>query len=143
MRLAISLCIAAAICAPRIASADEPVEGDGYCDFVEGVASAIADLKYSPQLFTEFGYIEQAFTASASTNVQTGGLRLLGGIRYQLTGPWEGSVTKDRAHADCRRHKALEQIRGETEYSALDARVKVLDPAIAEADKLMATVDAD
>lgn len=142
MRLAISVSIAAAICAPRIASADEPVEGDGYCDYVEGVASAVADLKYMPVIFGEFGYIEQSATSTSTTTVNSS-LRALGGIRYQLTGPWEGSVTKDRAHADCRRHKALEQIRGETEYAALDAKVKVLDPAIAEADKLMQTVDAD
>jgi len=145
MRAAISMTTVAAIAAvtiPRPASADEPVTGDGYCDYVEGVASAQRALKVAPQVFTELGYIEQS-VASTNPDVQGNGLRLLAGLKYQVTGLYEGSVLQDRASADCRRHQALEQVRGETQYRALDARVQVLDAAIAEADKLLATLTAD
>jgi hypothetical protein len=143
MRLAISLAAAAALAASaRLAAADDQLPGDGYCDYVEGVAEAQRALKVAPQVFTEVGYIEQS-VASTNPDVQGSGLRLLAGLKYQLTGLYEGSVTKDRAKADCRRHQALAQVRGETQYRALDARVKVLDAALAETDKLLATVAAD
>jgi hypothetical protein len=143
MRLAISLAAAATLAGPlRLASADDQISGDGYCDYVEGVAAAQRALKVAPQVFTEIGYIEQS-VASTNPDVQGSGLRLLAGLKYQLTGLYEGSVTQDRAKADCRRHQALAQVRGETQYRALDARVKVLDAALAETDKLLATVAAD
>jgi hypothetical protein len=143
MRAAISLAALAVVSAtPRLAAAEDTISGDGYCDYVEGVAAAQGALKLAPQVFTEFGYIEQSI-ASTNPDVQGNGLRLLAGLKYQLTGIYEGSVIKDRASADCRRHQALEQVRGETQYRALDARVHVLDAAIAETDKLLATVTAD
>jgi hypothetical protein len=134
--------LAAVLAIPRLAAAEEPTSGDGYCDHVKGVAAAQRALKVAPQVFTELGYIEPSIT-STNPDVQGNGLRLLAGLRYQLTGLYEGSVIEDRAEADCRRHQALEQVRGETQYQALDARVKVLDAALAEADQLLAAVAAD
>lgn len=93
-------------------------------------------------MFTELGYIEPSIT-STNPGVQGNGLRLVAGLKYQLTGLYEGSVIQDRATADCRRHQALDQVRGETRYRALDARVKVLDAAITEADQLLQAVTAD
>jgi len=116
MRLASLLAAAAAVAAgPGRATADDLVSGDGYCDYVEGVAAAQSALKFAPQVFTEVGYIEQA-VASTNPDIQSSGLRLLAGVKYQLTGLYEGSVIQGRARADCRRHRALEQVRGETQY---------------------------
>jgi hypothetical protein len=146
MRIAISLTSLAALAAvfipPQLATAEDSISGDGYCDYVEGVAAAQSALKLAPQAFTELGYIEQS-VVSTNPDIQSNGLRLVAGLKYQLTGLYEGSVIKDRASADCRRHQALEQVRGETLYRALDARVKVLDAALVETDKLLQTVAAD
>jgi len=133
--------LAAASACPGLATADS-ISGDGYCDYVEGVASAQSALKFAPQVFSEFGYIEQSI-ASTNPDLQGNGLRLVAGLKYQLTGLYEGPVIQDHARADCRRHQALEQVRGETLYRALDARMKVLDAALVEADKLLAAVNAD
>jgi hypothetical protein len=114
---------------------------DGYCDYVEGVATATAATQFAPQVIGVFGYVEQA--PSQVTPSQSSTLRFIGGVNYRLTGIYEGYATKDRAHADCRRHNALEQVRGETEARALTAKAQVLDHSLAEADKLMAQVEAD
>jgi hypothetical protein len=114
---------------------------DGYCDYVEGVAQATSATQFAPQIIGLFGYVEQAPSQVAPSQSST--LRFIGGVNYRLTGIYEGFATKDRAHADCRRHSALEQVRGETESRALSAKVKVLDGAIAEADKVMKQTEAD
>jgi hypothetical protein len=114
---------------------------DGYCDYVEGVAQATSATQFAPQIIGLFGYVEQS--PSQVTPSQSSTLRFIGGFNYRLTGIYEGFATKDRAHADCRRHTALEQVRGETESRALSAKVKVLDEAIAEADKVMKQTEAD
>ncbi len=115
---------------------------DGYCDFVEGVAAAESAVLLSPEIFGEIGRIEQA-SSSAQIDVNPGNTRFIGGVRYRLSGLYEGAATKGRAHAECRRHTALEQIRGETLYRALDARAKIIDGALGEAEKLLAQVTAD
>ncbi|MEO8844899.1 MAG: hypothetical protein ABI591_00250 [Kofleriaceae bacterium] len=114
---------------------------DGYCDYVEGVAQATSATQFAPQILGVFGYVEQA--PSQVTPSQSSTLRFIGGVNYRLTGIYEGFATKDHAHADCRRHSALEQVRGETESRALSAKVKVLDDAITEADKVMKQTEAD
>jgi hypothetical protein len=115
---------------------------DGYCDFVEGVASAESAVMFAPEVFGQFGKIEQAST-SVQPAVDPGSTRFIGGVRWRLTGLYEGAATRARAKADCRRHTALEQIRGETLYRALEARVKVIDGALPEAEKLLGQVGAD
>jgi len=114
---------------------------DGYCDYVEGVAAATSATQFAPQIIGLFGYVEQSPSQVAPSQSST--LRFIGGLNYRLTGIYEGFATKDRAHADCRRHTALEQVRGETESRALSAKVKVLDGAIAEADKVMEQTETD
>src|SRR5439155_18732983 len=107
---------------------------------VEGVASAEAALLTAPTAFGDVGRIEQTST----TNVNdVGSIRLIAGLRYNFIGLVEGGATKDKAHADCRRHQALEQIRGQTQYRALAAKVKLVDESLPEADKILATVTAD
>jgi hypothetical protein len=115
---------------------------DGYCDFVEGAAGATAATLQSPELFGQFGYIEQP-TFAETPGADTSNLRLIGGVRYSLTNIFVGSATKRRASADCRRHKAIATVRGGSEATATLARLKVLDEAQVEADRILAQVTAD
>ncbi|MBX3159000.1 MAG: hypothetical protein KF773_23740 [Deltaproteobacteria bacterium] len=123
------------------ARAETNVSGDGFCDFVVGRASADAALMYAPQVFAEIGRLEQP--SNSINPVEVGEFRFIGGVRYRLTGILEGNATKERAFAECRRHQALEQIRGQTLYRALDAKAKLLDGALPEAEKILAQVNAD
>lgn len=121
-------------------AAAEP-EGDGYCDFVEGTAAARSVLDLSPELFTNVGYIEQSDTSlPPSQDVVP---RVIGGVRYRLSGIYQGVVARDHAHADCRRHEALSQVRDATRFHALEARANVLDAALGETAKLLAQDDED
>src|SRR4051794_40861680 len=115
---------------------------DGYCDYVEGVAKSQSAINFSPELIGSFGYVEQP-PDSVNPDATTKGLRLIAGVRYKVSGIYEGIAVQDRAKADCRRHRAFEQVRGETASRAIAARLKVLDDAIAEAEKMLATDDAD
>lgn len=109
---------------------------DGYCDYVEGAAAADAATLFMPQLFAQFGYVEQPsseFTPSAdSTN-----LRVLGGIRYSVTDIYAGLATKSHARADCERHRALTGLRDTTTARALAARIQVYEDAQAEASRIL------
>lgn len=115
---------------------------DGYCDYVEGSASADAATLQAPQLFGQFGYIEQPQFAETPTT-GTSNLRLLGGVRYSITNILAGSATKSRAKADCRRHKASTMMRNATTMYAVAARVKVLEAAQPEAEKMLAEINAE
>jgi len=116
--------------------------GDGYCDFVQGVAAANSAVLFAPTLYTQFGLVEQSAGAVAP-DVNSGGLRLIAGMRVSLDGIYKGLATRDRARADCRRHTALEQVRGETTYQALDARATVLDQALVESEKILKQTASD
>ncbi|CAN5921481.1 hypothetical protein BH11MYX3_BH11MYX3_09150 [soil metagenome] len=139
-----AVAITLVLVASRIASAEGEADptNDGYCDYVQGVASAQSAVLFAPTVFGQFGLIEQA-AGAANPDVQSGGLRLITGIRVSLDGIYKGLTTRDRARADCTRHKALEQVRGETAYQALDARAQVLDGALKETDKILAQTKDD
>ena len=135
---AIALSAAAAvIAAPARAHAD-----DGYCDYVQGVASAESAISLSPEVFVQYGRVDQAESSSSPT-ADPGSLRLIAGLRYRLTGIYEGLALRGRAAADCRRHQAFEAVRGEPLHRALEARAKVLDDALPEAEKLLAQATSD
>ena len=136
--LAASLALALSIlAAPAPARAD-----DGYCDFVEGVAAAESAVAISPEVFLQYGKIEQA-SSSVQPTADPGGLRFIGGLRWRLSGIYEGLAQRARAKADCRRHRAFDQVRSETLYRALEARAKVLEAALPEAEKMLAQATAD
>ena len=135
MRVAAALLLAAA--AP--AAAD-----DGYCDYVEGTASAESATLFAPEVFGQVGYIElNSVSMAGSPDVETDGTRFVGGVRWRLTGIMEGSATKSRAAADCARHRAFDQVRADTLRAALDARAKVYEAALPEAEKILAATNAD
>ena len=121
---------------PRSAVPDGRGDGDGYCDYVRGAASARAAVLIAPTVFGQFGLVEQT-TNAVTPETSAGGLRLIAGVRVNLDGIYKGLATRDRALADCHRHTALERVRGETAYQALDARARVLDGALAETDKIL------
>lgn len=124
------------VLAVGVAHAEPEGTGDGYCDYVQGVADANSAVLFAPTLYGQFGLVEQSAGAVAP-DVNSGGLRLILGARISVDGIYKGLQTRDRARADCRRHNALEQVRGETAYQALDARVQVLDKALAESEKIL------
>ena len=105
-------------------------EPDGYCDFVEGSAGAASATDLAPELFTSVGYLEQSDASlPPSTTIAP---RLIGGVRYRLTGIYQGIITRERAHADCRRHEALSRLRGTIDVHALEARARVLEAALTD-----------
>ncbi|HEX4453114.1 MAG TPA: hypothetical protein VH143_19715 [Kofleriaceae bacterium] len=114
---------------------------DDYCDFVQNVADATAATQLAPQLIGLFGYVEQS--PSQVNPSQTSNLRFIAGINYRLTGIYEGYATKSKADADCRRHRALDDVRGETAVRAFAAKAKVLDAELAQADQILEVVQAD
>lgn len=125
-----------------MAAAAPAFADDGYCDYVEGTANAQAALLLSPELIGSIGYVEQP-DAAINPDATSKGLRLIAGVRYRLSGIYEGIATRERGKADCRRYRALEQVRGETASRAISARLKVLDAALAEAEKILRTDEAD
>jgi hypothetical protein len=119
---------------PGAARADET---HGYCDYVEGVAAAESALMFSPTLFGSVGKLEQNAVTGDPTAASED-LRYTAGVAYSLTGVVEGILTRKRAKAECHRHEALAQVQSESTYHALDARRKVLDEALEEADEMLA-----
>jgi hypothetical protein len=126
------------------------LEDDGYCDYVEGTAAANAATLIAPELFGQVGYIEQPTFATLPVE-DPSNLRVIGGVRYSLTNIYAGSVTKARARAECRRHKALQVLQGAAEGltglnqalramtrgRALTARGRVVDEALPEAERIL------
>jgi hypothetical protein len=117
-------------------------EDDGYCDYVEGAANAQAAILFSPELIGSVGYVEQP-PAAVNPDANQKGVRLIAGVRYSFSNVYTGFATRDRAKADCHRHKAFDQVRGETQSRAITARLKVLDDALQEAEKILKTDEAD
>jgi hypothetical protein len=124
------------------AQSETAAADDGYCDHVQGIASAQSALLLSPELFGSFGYDDQAVAVEAPDGTNND-LRLTAGVRYRLSGAYQGILTRGRAKADCRRHQALGQVQGGATYTALAARARVLDEAMAEAEKALATANED
>jgi len=122
----------------------EPASSDAYCDHVQGVAAAQSAILFGPELFGSFGYVDQ-LSAVDVPNAVSDDLRITAGVRLRLGGVYQGFLTRQRAQADCRRHQALDQVQGTTSYRALEARAKVLDDALQEADRILkqAKVDLD
>ena len=134
----------AALVAASLAHVGEArADDDSYCDFVEGVASAQSALLFAPELFGTFGYLDQQAQAIDVPEGTTDDLRLTAGVRYSLGNVYEGFLTRGRARAECKRKQALDRVQGATSYRALEARAKVLDEAVAEAEKLLADAKAD
>lgn len=115
---------------------------DGYCDFVEGVASSESALLFAPELFATFGYLDQGpvITVPEASGDDT---RLTAGVSYKLSGIVEGFAVKGRASADCDRHLALGRLQRATVFRGLAARARILDDAVERGDRILAMIDDD
>ena len=98
--------VSAAILAASVGTA--AAEGDAYCDYVEGVASAESALLLSPELFGTFGYIDQPI--GAAPEATSNDLRVTAGVQVRLGSMYQGLLTRRRAKADCQRSRALDQV---------------------------------
>ncbi len=149
MKVSRTLLLALVLC-PIVAEA-QPADDDGYCDYVQGTASATAATLFAPQVFGQFGYIEQQQQAAApDPAIEPNDLRAIVGLRYSFTNIFAAKATIARAEADCRRHKAQasmqainQQIKDTSTARAISARLQILEAAQAEADKLLATTQSD
>jgi len=142
-----ALCASSATASAQPAPSPTPAAGapstvDGYCYWVEGVAASASDVLYAPSVFGSVGYVKEPNLATGSDAVDAG-VRVQAGLQYKLSGIYEASLTRDRAHHDCMRHKALDRVQGETTYRALEARVRTLDAALPEADKILTQIAGD
>lgn len=145
-RIATTGVLAALLAAITPAHADEAEvaaePADGYCDYAKGVADAEAAILFGPELFGSFGYLDQPIDA-AVPDATSNDLRLIAGVKWSLGNVYEGILVRKRAKADCRRHQALDDITGGTTYAALEARAKVLEAALVEAEKLLEQANED
>lgn len=142
MRYAFAIVTLVAGVAHADKKADPETAGDGFCDYVQGKAAAESATLFAPTVFGQFGLVEQA-AGAVNPDVNSGGLRLITGVRISLDGIYKGIATRDRARAECRRHEALEQVRGETRYAAFAARAEILDGALGESEKILRETSAD
>jgi len=118
------------------------VVDDGYCDWVEGAAAAQSAILWSPEVFGSFGYLDQ--TGLTAVPDSTGNdLRVTAGVRYSLSGLYQGALTRARAEAQCRSHESLGELEQDTAYRALQARARVLDKAMTEAQTFLDTATRD
>ena len=123
---------------------------DGYCDFVLGTAAAQSALAWSPELFGNFGYIDQQTGVLDVPEPGTASsLRLTAGLRYSLSGIFTGLALRNRAEADCRRQRALSRVRQTSQNgeqlarrAALLAQLKVLEGAQPEAGNMLRQAQA-
>jgi hypothetical protein len=138
-----TMCLAVpALADAQPAAPQPPAADDGYCDYVEGAAAATAATLSGPQLFGQFGYIEQPSFAETPA-MDPSNLRLITGIRYSFTNLMTAGAMKARAKAECRRHNALFAVRGASSSRAIEARLRVYEEARPEAERILREVRAD
>ena len=128
-----------------VALASPAAADDGYCDFVEGTAAAESATLFFPEVFGQIGYIELNTVGASPVgpDVENDGTRFVGGVRWRLSGIYEGYAVRSRASADCARHRAFEGVRSDTLRAGLEARMKVYEAALPEAEKILAATNAD
>ena len=135
MSVRATLAILASTLAPAIASAQPAAPAaptapaaavdDGYCDFVEGTASANAATLYAPELFGQFGRIEQTvFAETPSSN--PGNLRVIDIARRDVADRRQHRGDEDRGHDErLSAHCATSRVESVTDLnpSALPIRI--------------------
>ena len=125
---------------------DVAEDAEAYCGANIGVAKSQSALLFSPQIFLDYGVVNGN---DASTG--TGGVaslpptqRLTIGARYSLVGLYKGVANRQRASADCTRHRAaaglarfLVENREQLSPGALDAKLAVLRAALPKAHEIV------
>ncbi|MFP2957474.1 hypothetical protein ACLEPN_06485 [Myxococcus sp. 1LA] len=124
----------------------------GYCDFVRGVGSAEAALELAPEIFGAFGVVNagEASGGAGTTPLGEPTPRITAGLMYDVVGLYRGRAIRKRAEADCRRQGALtvlesaiRQGNGLGEEAALEARSRVLEEALPQAEALLTSLRND
>ncbi|AEI66924.1 hypothetical protein LILAB_25155 [Corallococcus macrosporus] len=124
----------------------------GYCDFVRGVGGAEAALELAPELFGAFGVVNagEASGGAGTTPLGEPTPRITAGLMYDVVGIYRGRALRQRAEADCRRQRALtvlesaiRQGNGLGEEAALEARARVLEEALPQAEALLTSLRND
>jgi hypothetical protein len=124
---------------------------EGYCEHVRGAAAAQRALLWAPEIFGNVGYLDQQTGITvAPDRSRTDAVRVTAGLRYGLSGAYEGSALSARADADCRRQQALATvtrslgaIESGAARAALLARARVLEKSLVEANALFEQALAD
>lgn len=124
----------------------------GYCDFVRGVGSAEAALELAPEVFGAFGVVNagEASGGAGTTPLGEPTPRVTAGLMYDFVGLYRGRAIHKRAEADCRRQRAMavlesaiRQGSGLGEQAALEARARVLEEALPQAEALLTSLRND
>ncbi|HUH04786.1 MAG TPA: hypothetical protein VML75_22470 [Kofleriaceae bacterium] len=124
------------------ATVEARAQSDGYCDYVQGVASSESALMLAPELFTSFGYLDQ-LSGVTTPGGTSDDLRFTLGVGYRLSGLYQSQLVRKRAGAECRRHRALSAINGGTNHRALAAKAAVLDEAMSQAERMLSRASED
>jgi hypothetical protein len=132
------------------ARAAEDDAGDAYCAFAESVSKSESALLFSPQFFLDYGVVNgnDVTTGAGGVTSAPPTERLTFGARYSLVaGLVRGVVNRQRASADCDRHRAesglarfLVENREQVSPSALDAKLTILRAAMPRAQEVLRTL---
>jgi hypothetical protein len=115
-------------------NADQKI--DGYCDWVTNVAASQADFFEFPNVIGTIAYIKEPTVVTNPPEI-TSGLRGTLLLEWNVIGVLEGQATKRHGDDDCKKHKALDRVQGETVYKALRAKLKIYNDALEPADKIL------
>jgi cell division septum initiation protein DivIVA len=120
-----------------------------FCDYVSNVAASEGALLRAPWLFSSFGtasgtsVLDPDGTASPEVIDRDLSLRLQAGLGFSPTRYYLAGLLADQASAECERHRAEEEIRafgangGSVARAALEAKIRVLEQALPEAERLV------
>lgn len=133
---------------PAFAASADDVDEDAnaYCGAANGVANSESALLMSPQIFMDYGVVNgnDATTGAGGVVSLPPTQRLTIGARYSFVGLYKGIVNRQRAGADCERHRAaaglarfLVENREQLSPGALDAKLAVLRAALPKAHDIV------
>lgn len=140
-----------ALLVPAAASAqaatdDVGEDAEAYCGANIGIAKSESALLFSPQIFLDYGVVNgnDASTGTGGVTSLPPTQRLTIGARYSLVGLYKGVANRQRASADCTRHRAaaglarfLVENREQLSPGALDAKLAVLRAALPKAHDIV------
>jgi hypothetical protein len=88
--------------APVPAGGAEP----GYCRWVRGASDSEASLLLAPELFGRAGFVNVGESVVPGVPLGDNSLRVTAGLRYSVSGFFQGLTLRQRADAECERYKA-------------------------------------
>src|ERR1700744_4322545 len=125
---------------------DVAEDADAYPGAANGLANSESALLMSPQIFMDYGVVNgnDATTGAGGVVSLPPTQRLPIGARYSFVGLYKGIADRQRAGADCQRHRAaaglarfLVENREQLSPNALDAKLAVLRAAMPKAHDIL------